>query len=415
MLDNASKPLKLINPHYRIQDAIEPAITVLPELLKRDKSEEKHIRQLLLQLVLIPWNNISIFAIRAVLHQLWSIDFSAAQSVLMGYIFLKPRYDEIRQRIRKANLKKGIYEVSEKEVMDFLVQENKKELKKITSVGLQPQEVSSLEKLDLETLKIVFDLIPIKTDDEYHKKILTHIFQNFAERFFQEREDKIDPHLRIGFQEKLAYFILNSKTEDIAIYLEPFLEKFDNSRGAADLFEAFTTMEDRLFRYEEFWFVWELFYEKVLEKSKDKTGFSFYSKGMLYKYLFTGPWKETAKEWHTVTEKEKSFFKKVSEGMGDHPAVLYSLAKLLKDIGSRFTDDGIGWISKMLQKNKNLETAELETNTIYYLELLVKQYVYKNRHKIRKSKNLKEELLVILDFLVKKGSVTGYLVREDIL
>lgn len=69
----------------------------------------------------------------------------------------------------------------------------------------------------------------------------------------------------------------------------------------------------------------------------------------------------------------------------------------------------------MLQKNKNLESEELETNTVYYLEILVRQYVYRNRHKIRKSKNLKDELLVILDFLVKKGSVTGYLLREDIL
>jgi hypothetical protein len=44
-------------------------------------------------------------------------------------------------------------------------------------------------------------------------------------------------------------------------------------------------------------------------------------------------WKKDAKEWHSLRERDKIFFKRVAENIGDHPAVLYSLSKLLNEIG----------------------------------------------------------------------------------
>lgn len=78
-------------------------------------------------------------------------------------------------------------------------------------------------------------------------------------------------------------------------------------------------------------------------------------------------------------------------------------------------EDGVQWISGMLVNNKNLLTAKLEVNTLYYIENLVRKYIYKNRTKIRETKKLKEEVLVILDFLIAKGSVVGYILRENIV
>jgi hypothetical protein len=101
--------------------------------------------------------------------------------------------------------------------------------------------------------------------------------------------------------------------------------------------------------------------------------------------------------------------------MGRSPSVLYSLSKLLTDIGSGFRDDGILWISEMLKNNPSLSSEELEVNTVYYLENLVRNYVLKNRHKIKTTLQLKNKILVILDFLLAKGSVTAYFLREDIL
>ena len=84
-------------------------------------------------------------------------------------------------------------------------------------------------------------------------------------------------------------------------------------------------------------------------------------------------------------------------------------------MGSIYLNNGISWISEILNNNKNLWTDKLETNTIYYIENIVKKYIYKDREKIRKMKKLKQEVLIILDFLVEKGSVVGYMLRENIL
>ena len=101
--------------------------------------------------------------------------------------------------------------------------------------------------------------------------------------------------------------------------------------------------------------------------------------------------------------------------MGHHPSVLYSISKLLNDIGSDFQDEGITWISDILQKNEEKLVCNLETNTVYYIENLCRRFVLINRKKIKTTSQLKEQFIIILNFLIQKGSVIGYLLRENIL
>ena len=133
-------------------------------------------------------------------------------------------------------------------------------------------------------------------------------------------------------------------------------------------------------------------------------------------YLFAQiPWKESATDWHAFKDSNSRFFDEVAKNIGHCPSTLYSLAKSLNNVASQYLNPGIAWLSGMLSCNKELWTAELEENTIYYLESLVRKYVYMERERIRRTKQLKEEILVILEFLVEKGSVVGYMSRENIL
>jgi len=126
-------------------------------------------------------------------------------------------------------------------------------------------------------------------------------------------------------------------------------------------------------------------------------------------------WKESAREWHSLKDREKLFYKKVSEDMGYFPPVLYSISKVLNDIGSNFLEDGILWLSDMIDKNKNLISEELEVNTIYYIESIMRKYILTSRQKIRTTLQTKKAVVSIFNFLVERGSATGYLLRENIL
>jgi hypothetical protein len=313
-----------------------------------------------------------------------------------------------------------VYDFSDHELLEAFTKKHEAEMAKTLSGEIAYSDIRDINQIDLDTLVTAFRLLPNDTADDTHKTFLHQIFPMFSKQLFEDShgrdsEDTFDYGAKQRFLEKLAYVVLSSKLEDIEAYLKPFLNDFKTSRDAAEFFREFISAEDRLAQYEQFWTVWKLFYPKVVGLAKNK-GSRFYSKEVIRSYLLAQSyWKEEAKEWHSLKDREKQFFKKVSEEMGGDPSVLYWISKLLNDIGSGFKDDGILWISDILNTNSDLSNEELEVNTIYYLETLVRSYILKTRHKIKTTLQLKNQILIILDFLLGRGSVVAYMLREDLL
>ncbi|GAB3012493.1 hypothetical protein GCM10027051_14360 [Niabella terrae] len=54
------------------------------------------------------------------------------------------------------------------------------------------------------------------------------------------------------------------------------------------------------------------------------------------------------------------------EDIGHHPEVLYSISKLLNEVGSTYLNEGLHWISGMLSRHESLYNAKVQPNTIYY-------------------------------------------------
>lgn len=367
-----------------------------------------------------PWREISTFAIRSILNDLWEASFEDAQSILLGFLLLKPKYDVVTDEFLNEYYANKIIEFSfsgipTNEVLRRFLERYESELEHIISNKISHEELTGLEGLRLEVLNTAFELLPLKTNNEVHKTLATKICSVFSEKLLEDDDDKTDYTLKPRFLEKLAYLVLNSRKNEIERYLNPFIDKFDESEYIADLFHAFVSAEDRLNQYEEFWTVWNIFYAKMVELCKKRSSYNS-TKQIIHNYLLAWQyWREDAKEWRSLKDREKFFFKKVAQDMGHHPSVLYALSKLLNEIGSNFLDDGIFWISDILQKNESLFSEELEVNTIYYLENIVRKYVLTNRRKIKVSTQIKSQITGILNFLVERGSVTGYLLREDVL
>ncbi len=417
IINFASMPIALKEYLYEIPDGLEPAILSLPFLIKYFPQERDNIKSLLLLLLLDDYRkDTAKFAINAVLNYLWEINFEDAQSILLGYLLLKPKYDELWNEMREEHYENFQFsEVSGEEVLKRFLESYKSDLDNIVSNNIRYEDLGKFELLSLEVLNTAFELLPLKITNEVHKEFLTRIFPVFSEKLLEDDNDKVDVTLKQRFLEKFATVVLNSNKSEIETYLKTFVDNFNESEYMADLFQAFIIAEDRLNQYEEFWTVWNIFYPKMVELCKERGSYS-HAKKIIHNYLLAWPyWREDAKEWHTLKKREKLFFKKVAQDMGHHPAVLYSLSKLLNEVGSNFLEDGIFWISDILQKNENLFSDDLETNTIYYLENIVRKYVLMNRRRIKVSTQIKGEVIIILSFLVEKGSVVGYLLREDIL
>lgn len=406
---------------YQVSDGTQSAISALPVLLDEFPDEKETIKLIILLTLFNDYpvdmasTGFNVFSVMAI-HKLWKNSFYDAQSLLFGYLLLKPEYEELRKRLREENYKKGIYELHENQVIEKFLNENEEALQKVVENKLALRNLKDIEKLDLDIQRITFQLIPQKTDNEDQKKIVKIIISAFAEKLLSDdRDDKIDYKVKHDFLETYAYFVLNSQKHEIQDYLKPFLDNFNCSESVADLFQEFVLAEDRLDTYDNFWMVWNLFKEKVIEICKDGDR-HWYVEKIVKSYLFAQvPWKETAKDWHTLKDNNKRFFKEVLQKIGHCPSALYAISKLLNDIGSPYINDGVTWVSSILANNKDLMNKKLEVNTIYYIESIVRKYIYKNREKVRKTKTLKDDVLIILNFLIEKGSVVGYMLRESVL
>jgi hypothetical protein len=414
-----------LNPNYQYQisDGVHPAISALPTLLKYFSKEKENIKIVLLLSLfndshvdgMLSSESFSIFQIIAI-QKLWGNNFSDAQSLLLGYLLLRPKYDELRKSIRDENYKKGVYESIDNQFLKRFIEENEKELQHVIDNDLLLSNLKDIEKFDLSVLRTAFRMIPQKTNSNDHKTIAKAVTSIFAKKLvLDDREDKIDYQVKHDFLQAYTYFVLNLPKEEIQDYLKPFLDNFNTSESVADLFQEFVLAEDILNTYDNFWLVWNAFKEKIFDICKENDE-RWYVKKIVKSYLFaTVQWKETAKEWHSLKNNNKRFFSELSENIGHCTSALYAISKLLNDIGSHYINDGVFWISTMIGNNRDLAEKELEVNTIYYIENLTRKYIYINRETIKRTKIIKDNLLLILDYLIEKGSVVGYILRESIV
>lgn len=406
---------------YQISDGVSAAVLFLPLLLKPFPKDARRIKELLLFGLFNEHpagmsQRFSDFAASAILNEMWGNLSLDANSLLLGYLLLKPRLDSIRDSIREKKRKKDIINFSQSEVLKEFTKQCKVELKTVLSSEITYEDLPQVHTINEEVLATGFLLLPVPTTDEHHKEFAKAICKALAKRLLErDREDRFDYMLRYRFFDKLADVVLQSEKGDIGAYLQPFLEHFGGFRESAALFSSFVSAEDKLHRYEQFWTAWELTYPSIKKLCEHKTG-RLYGSEVVHNYLLAWPyWRQGIKEWQSLKVREKAFFKKVAEEIGDHPAVLYSLAKLLNEIGSGFVEDGISWISGIVERTPDLDSREIEVNTVYYLENLVRGYLLQNRHKVRTTPQIQHQILSILNFLLEKGSATAYLLREDIL
>ena len=417
-LEFAAIPVQFERYSYQTIDGTEPAITSLSRLMNLFPADKEVIKTLLLLHLLSPFNEISAFATRSILKDLWNNSLADAQSLFLGFLTLRPRVSEVTKQLMDEKFAGKVVDfwgVPAKEIFQRMLTNYDAEFESIISNEITNQQLPPVEPLSLRGLTRAFELLPLGTTDASHKNFVNKIMPIFAQRIFNDRDEKLDYMLNHSFFDKLAYFVLMSGKSDIPGYLQPLIDHFRVSRDGDNLFARFVSAEDALDRYDEFWTVWEIFYETISQICKRHPG-NYDVQSIMHNYLLAWQfWPENATEWHGLRDREKLFFQRVARDLGHHPSVLYSIAKLLNDIGSRFLNDGIIWISEIVTRNPNLRSDELEINTLYYLEKAIRKYVLLNRRLLKTSIQARTRLVQILDFLVDRGSVTGYLVREDVL
>lgn len=415
-----------IDPRYQYQvsDGMLPAISTLPSLLSLFPEEKDVIKSVLvlslfneqsIDMAGTQYNKAAIIAI----NKLWEQSHDDAESLLFGYLTLKPRRDALLVKMRKASFKKGNHQLDVNQFFERFIKQNESHFEKIAANPIEFLQLDMLKNLDLGTLATAFELLPNGTKQSHLKDLASRIISLFAKASLRENkrdtDSRLDYEVKTRFLEKLAYFVLSSDEKDIQQYLAPFLEDVNSSEFLADLFKNFISAEDTLHTHTTFWFIWKLFKDKVFESCKKGEGY-WYRSELIQGYLFARNfWKESARDWYTFKEQDRRFFNDISLHLGHCPSTLFAIAKLLSTIGAVYANDGIVWIANIVKNNPQLQHEKLVTDTLYYLEKYLRKLIYELREQIKTTKALRDTVVTALNFLVEQGSVVGYMLRESIL
>ncbi len=219
--------------------------------------------------------------------------------------------------------------------------------------------------------------------------------------------------LRLRVFKRFAYFILQRDKTEIDTFLEPFLDSFSSTEETASFIEQIVIAEDSLKNHEQFWYVWNNLYPKIKELCSNPHG--YHLEEVVLNYLLALRWNEGVEEWHSFKKENLSLYANASKEIGHIPTVLYSISKILNSIGANFKDEGIEWIYTIVSNNSALQLDDLESNTLYYLVKFIRKYIFINKQKIKEEIRLKNKIIPILDFMIERGSIHGYLLRESIL
>ena len=407
---------------YQIGDGLDAAIEALPLLLQpfpecRDEVKRRLLFTLFDRHPVGMNQRFSDHAVAAIVNTLRKLSPEDADSLFLAYLYLQPEFAQLCDSMLKENRRRQVFQFEHFTAVQRFAAEQELEVSKALRNEITYDQLPPIGDIEVDTLVTAFLLLPLGAKPEQQKAFVVELASIVARRVRRHGRrggEQFDFSVRHRFLQKFAYFVLSADRPDIPAYVRPLIDDFTSLDYAEDVFQEFVSAEDKLNQYDSFWAVWEQFYPCIVELCKSGAG--SHSSTTIHNYLLAWPWwRSDAREWHSLKEREKGFCKRVAQDIGDHPAVLYSLAKLLNGIGAAFAADGIFWISAIFESHPEFRDKELETNTIYYLENLIRGYVLLNREKVRTTPQMKSAVLTILNFLLEKGSVTAYLTREYVL
>lgn len=413
------------NYEYQIGDGLEACTHALPKLIEEYPHD---IEKLALLLIFILFDKRSIgmykrvcdYAIEAI-HQkgLWDSSPQVAKQIVNGFIQFKPLYNNAIETLQSNESHKYNHRILKSETFEKFL-----ELCKSKGIGDQLERLefnsNQLDNLDVDDLETVYQLIPNDTKDKDHLTVLNLTLPNIAETLLKNRRETTDINnlynLRLSIFKKISAISIYRNSEDeVKRLLEPFINNLKRNDESEQFIERFIWSENEFYQPKVFWYIWKLLYPKIIElynQGRYHDGFE----SLIVNYLLAWRWwGEKQKEWQSLTKEDLWLYDDISKDLGNHPSVLYSIARVLNSVASNFHNPGIDWINTIASNNHDLKLGNVESDTLFNLENYLRQYIFLNRQRVKQDVRLKTKVITILDFMVERGSVHGYLLRESIL
>ena len=392
-------------------------ISAVASLVSSDDFIADWSSPLFMLLALVMYNGKQNEALNSVASILWPSAPNVARKLMHTYAVLAPRY--FSQVLCYNGISTRTFFEQHSQEIQALFQEEVSDLEDIPLSGLEVHQLIALQRM-----------IPsgnVEGSFVFVLKIGDRVWGTLLGPEDTDRDGYQDYEGEYAYTQWLGDYVLGLSAEQQSIFLDHLVKHVKYGKEFTRFLRDVIQAEDIKPRYSAFWGFWDLLknyifsaFERAPEfeqQMDEDRAISFGIGNVLTEYLLAGPeWREGITTWHSLREDCAVFYKTAVNRTGAHPAILYSVGRVLNSIGSQvFFEDGVEWLSDIISNNPQLRQTALPTNTIYYMEEYMYRYVQKRLYLFKSDALRKHKVLNVLDFLVNRGSPLGFLLREDII
>lgn len=228
-----------------------------------------------------------------------------------------------------------------------------------------------------------------------------------------DRRDR-DFHREQAISDRIQQFVTRASDADAEDVLQPILEAVDeHPREVHNVIQGFTSSEDSNPNTPHYWFLWNLFAERV-KRAKWLTHLDRehpLGSEVLSTIFLTAWWKDNVRHWRSL----EGYAHNVDALFDTLPPVrivLGSYVRFLYHIGERSMPAAFVRIANALRRG-NVADMLRESNTVFMLEVLLQRHVYARPLELKRDPALREAILYVLDVLVESGSSAAFRMRDD--
>ncbi|MBU2844273.1 AAA family ATPase [Acidithiobacillus ferriphilus] len=221
-------------------------------------------------------------------------------------------------------------------------------------------------------------------------------------------------HREQAISDRIQQFAMRASDADAEQVLQPMLDAVDrHPREVHNVIQRFTTSEDSNPNTPHYWFLWNLFAERV-KRAKWLAHLDRehpHGSEVLSTIFLTAWWKGNVRHWRSL-EGYAHNVDALFDALPPVWIVLDSYVRFLYHIGERSMPAAFVRIANAIRRGNPADMLR-EPNTVFMLEVLLQRHVYARPLELKRDPALREAILYVLDVLVESGSSAAFRMRDD--
>ena len=215
--------------------------------------------------------------------------------------------------------------------------------------------------------------------------------------------------------ELLQSFVLRTSADAARSILQPCFEAVDSHpRKVHWIIEGLIAVEDREPNTQQFWFVWDLFADRLRRATwlvRMDDGDRQYGSEVVFAVFLGSSWREEVHHWRSL-EGYAHRVHGLFEDLLPSAVVLDAYVRFLYHIGEQSLPEAFVRIAGRLQAGEARRMLR-KTNTVFMLEVLLRRHVYGRPLELKRQHRIRGAVLDLLDVVVEQGSSAAFRMRDD--